>query len=234
VDKTQDRRWTKYIVTRKEHVKTTWMFRISLLACLVLVGSVTRPLWTRAIGTSLVCDEPIDSVRVDAVLIDNLDWDYLLFERAAALLEAGVTSTVIVPVDMAADGKGTSVARGFVDVMARVARLRELKIVPIREAEPISLNAAVQIERFIHAEKIESVTVITPAFRSRRSVLVYRSVLGAAGVAVHCVPVFGQRTPDNWIETWHGVQDVGLQFLKLQYYRFYVLPFRHPGLAASL
>jgi hypothetical protein len=44
-------------------------------------------------------------------------------------------------------------------------------------------------------------------------------------VATHCQPVPGTRTPDNWFETWHGVQDVTLQFLKLQYYRWYVLPF---------
>jgi hypothetical protein len=42
------------------------------------------------------------------------------------------------------------------------------------------------------------------------------------------VPVFGTTTPENWTGTWHGIQDVALQFLKLSYYRMYVLPFeRH-------
>ena len=68
------------------------------------------------------------------------------------------------------------------------------------------------------------VIVVTPAFRSRRSVLVYRTVLRPAGIEVHCVPVVGTYRPDNWTSSWHGIQDVTEQFIKLQYYRFYVLP----------
>jgi hypothetical protein len=37
------------------------------------------------------------------------------------------------------------------------------------------------------------------------------------------VPVFGVNTPKNWTQTWHGIQGVTEQWLKLQYYRFYVL-----------
>ena len=29
----------------------------------------------------------------------------------------------------------------------------------------------------------------------------------------------------NRTETWHGTQEVALEFVMLQYYRFYVLPF---------
>ena len=65
--------------------------------------------------------------------------------------------------------------------------------------------------------------MVTPGFRSQRSSLVYQAVLAPAGIAVYCVPVFGQKTPANWTETWHGIQEVAEQFLKLQYYRFYVL-----------
>ena len=51
------------------------------------------------------------------------------------------------------------------------------------------------------------------------------SVLSRSGVAMSCLPVFGQKTPETWAESWHGIQEIGEQFLKLQYYRFYVLPF---------
>jgi hypothetical protein len=30
---------------------------------------------------------------------------------------------------------------------------------------------------------------------------------------------------NNWTQTWHGIQDVVEQWLKLQYYRLWVLPF---------
>ena len=31
---------------------------------------------------------------------------------------------------------------------------------------------------------------------------------------------------NTWTESWHGIQEVVEQWLKLQYYRLYVLPFR--------
>ena len=73
--------------------------------------------------------------------------------------------------------------------------------------------------------------LVTPGMRSRRSDLVYRSVLAPAGISVLCVPVFGRSTPDNWWHTWHGIQEVLEQSGKLQYYRFYVLPFHRRGQA---
>jgi hypothetical protein len=64
---------------------------------------------------------------------------------------------------------------------------------------------------------------VTDGFRSQRSLLVYHAVLAPASIKVGCMPVFGQKTPKNWAKTWHGIQDVTEQFLKLAYYRFYVL-----------
>ena len=63
-----------------------------------------------------------------------------------------------------------------------------------------------------------------PAFRSRRTFLIYNAVLRLAGIQVGCAPVFGMTTVHNWMKSWHGMQSVALQFFKLQYYRFYVLP----------
>ena len=45
-------------------------------------------------------------------------------------------------------------------------------------------------------------------------------------ILTHCAPVFGEMTADTWNRSWHGVQQVAEQFLKLQYYRFYVLPLK--------
>jgi hypothetical protein len=72
---------------------------------------------------------------------------------------------------------------------------------------------------------IKSVIVITRGFRSRRSLLVYRETLGQGGIEVRCAPVFGQASPEHWTQSWHGIQEVAEEFLKLQYYRFYVMPF---------
>jgi hypothetical protein len=110
-------------------------------------------------------------------------------------------------------------------VMSNVARLDSPELVPVQEIEPISLNAAYQIRDFLVAQHVGSVAVITPGFRSQRSFLVYRRVFGDAGIATRCVPVFGPMTADTWTQSWHGIQQVAEQFLKLQFYRFYVMPF---------
>ena len=52
------------------------------------------------------------------------------------------------------------------------------------------------------------------------------ATLGRAGIAVRCEAVQGTRGVDTWAKSWHGVQNVIEQWLKLQYYRLYVLPFR--------
>jgi hypothetical protein len=39
--------------------------------------------------------------------------------------------------------------------------------------------------------------------------------LGPAGITVFCVPLFGEKTPKNWMQTWYGIQDVIEQWLKL-------------------
>jgi hypothetical protein len=66
--------------------------------------------------------------------------------------------------------------------------------------------------------------IVTPGFRSRRSALVYHAVLKDLDARVHCVPVFGRITPERWADTWHGIQQVTEEWLKLQYYRLYALP----------
>src|SRR5262249_14700400 len=85
---------------------------------------------------------------------------------------------------------------------------------------PISLNVAYQIRDFLTAEHLRSIIVVTSGFRSQRSSLVYHAVLDPVGIKVSCAPVFGQKTPANWTKTWHGIQDVAEQLLKLQYYPF--------------
>ncbi len=86
------------------------------------------------------------------------------------------------------------------------------------------LNAARDIQRFLEREHIRSLIVVMPLFRSRRSALVYAATLGRAGITVRCEPVQGSVKVDSWTQSWHGIQNVMEQWLKLQYYRCYVLP----------
>jgi hypothetical protein len=112
----------------------------------------------------------------------------------------------------------------FAKSMARVARLPSFEPVPVpRRDEPISLNAAKQIRDFLVREKIGSIVIIAPGFRSRRSELIYQTVFTPSGIRVGCARTIPIEKPENWTNTWHGMQEFVEQFFKLQYYRFYAI-----------
>jgi hypothetical protein len=218
-------RWTRHLVYRAERTRTTWKLRLTLVALVIVALWLTRGWWTVAIARSLVCDASL--APSDAILVENFDPDYLLFERATRLRRSGLSARVLVPTRIDPDTQEpNAVALGTVQVMARIARTGEIEIVPTREIEPITLNAARDVQRFLERERIRSVIVVTPLFRSRRSALVYAATLGSAGITVRCEPVEGSLGVNTWTRSWHGIQDVVGQWLKLQYYRLYILPFR--------
>jgi hypothetical protein len=219
--------WTRYFFYKTQCIKTTWTCRLALATFMVLLLFLTQGLWLAMIGRALIC--PHQQIRSgDAILIDNFESNYLVFERAAELRARGTAHRVLIPTQASSDDSGAPnvLFAGIVDVMARISRLHDPELISVREIEPISLNAAYQIRDFLTKEHLRSIIVVTPAFRSGRSALIYSEVFGAAGITTYCEPVFGELTPDNWSQTWHGIQQVTEQYLKLQYYRFYVLPFR--------
>ena len=116
------------------------------------------------------------------------------------------------------------VSFGIAEVMARQARLRAWRAIPVAQQEPIALNAALQIRTRLLRDRINSVIVVSPALRSRRSSLVYRHTLQREGIIVRCVAVGRGSSPGAWTKTWHGVQRALEEFIKLQYYQLYVLP----------
>lgn len=170
-----------------------------------------------------------DAVPSDALLLENFDPNYLVFEHAETLERRGLASWALVPVETSTDPQApNAMSKDVAELMARRARVRSMRIIPIQHVEPISFNAALQILDYLRSQQIRSVIVVAPGFRSRRSQLVYGSVFGTAGIQVRCEPVFGRTTPEQWAGTWHGIQEVAQEFAKLQYYRVYVLPFRAP------
>lgn len=221
-------RWTRHLVYRAEHTRTTWKLRFGVLALLVIVPWLTSGCWTAAIGRSLVCDASL--APSDAILVENFDPDYLLFERARNLRRAGLAARVLVPVPVDPTTREPQpVALAMAQLMANLSRTGSLEIVPIGEVEPITLNAARDIQRYLERERLQSVIVVTPLFRSRRSALVNAATLERAGIVTHCEPVRNPQTGDDWTASWHGIQNVAEQWIKLQYYRFYILPFRRPA-----
>ena len=226
--------WQRHFVYRKESLRTTWALRLGIFVVVILIASLARGFWIPSLGRSLVCTKEVG--RSDVILVENFDPpNYPLFERAAALQEAGLSARVLIPTLDSQSGSEVvnPVSRGIAELMANLARLQNPEIISIRKIEPISLNAAYQIRDFLTKKHLRSVIVVTPVLRSRRSSLVHRAVLTPAGIQVYCMPVPGLQGLENWTHTWHGVQHVAEEFIKLQFYRFYVLPLSAPGRASG-
>ena len=216
--------WRRHLFYRKESIRTTWKLRFALVAFIVAAGYATFRFWGPLLAGSLVCSEEVGPT--DAILIENFDENYLLFKRAAELQRAGSAARVLVPVPPDQDGKPTLLSTETAALMCRMAGVQKPELVAVRETEPITLNAALQLRDFLQRERLRSVLLLTSGFRSRRSALVYHRAWAPAGIRVSCLPVFGQTTTANWANRWHGVEEVIEQLVKLLYYRLYVLPAR--------
>jgi hypothetical protein len=223
-DNTASTHWTQYFVYRSDHLRTTWKLRIGLLVLVIVVMWLSRGWWTVAIARSLVCEETL--APSDAILIENFDPDYQVFQLARDLRRAGLSARVLVPVPVDPDTMHPNpVALGIVDVMSGLSQIGQVEIIPIRDVEPITLNALRDVQTFLEREHIRSVIAVTPLFRSRRSELVYSATLGRAGIAVYYQHVHGSTILHTWTRRWHGVEEIMEQWIKLQYYRLYVIPF---------
>ncbi len=224
-ERSTPQRWTRHFVSRREQLRTTWKLRLGLLALAAAVLWLGRPWWTVAIARGLVCET--NGGPSDAILVENFDADYFVFERAAELRRQRIAPRVVVPVWAdPSTAAPNDVALGTTEVMQRISRLGPIDVIPIQGAEPISLNVARDVRQYLAAEGIRSVTLVSPLYRSRRSALVYAAVLGEAGVTVRCQPAKALHGLGTWTQSWHGIEDVLQQWVKLQYYRLYVLPFR--------
>jgi hypothetical protein len=197
-----------------------WIGFVALIICAAIVA--TRGHWLPSIGGYLVCQESIGAS--DLILIDNVEPNYLLFERAQRLQSQGLAEIVLIPIlNSGKSGQPALVSLGIVDVMCRISMLRNCTTFEAPGREPISLNVAKRSAEEIKSRSARTVIIVTDGLRSRRAAEIYLHVLKPLGIAAHFQPVFGPHTPGNWFASWHGMQEIGLQLGKLWYYRLAVL-----------
>jgi hypothetical protein len=216
-------RWTEHFFYRTECTRTTWKFRIGLLTFLTVAFWLTSPWWTVGIARSLACEPSL--APSDAILVENFESSYRVYERAAQLRREGFADRVLVHTLTEPGTEPDELSLDRLQLMATRAQVGTIDILPTRQREPIVLNAVRDMQRFLERERIRSLIVVMPLFRSRRSALVYEAILSRSGILVRCEPLHGSVGVNNWTRSWHGIQDVVEQWLKLQYYRLYVLPF---------
>lgn len=215
--------WTRHLVYRAEVTRTTWKLRIGILVFVLLVLRLTSGWWTAAIARSLMCEASV--APSDAILVETFDLNYALFERAADLRHAGLATRVLVPLQAeSTTQEPRAITASVMELMAARAGLGTVELVPVNQVEPITLNATRDVQHFLQREHIRSVIVVTSLLRSRRSALVYAATFARAGIDVRYQPVGGAADINDWSRSWHGIQNVLQQWVKLQYYRLYVLP----------
>src|SRR5687768_12797204 len=95
-EQTDAPRWTRHLAYRTEHIRTTWKFRFGFIALVVVLMWLTHGWWTVTVARGLVCDA--NAAPSDAILVENFDSNYLVFERAANLRRAGFAPRVLIPV----------------------------------------------------------------------------------------------------------------------------------------
>jgi hypothetical protein len=203
--------------------------RINVTAGAILLAGlavyVSRAWVVPAFGESLVCNDkgPVAAT----LLLDNFDNDFGLFRRAAELQRTAAARRVLVPITAPAEPDATLAAREVASAFARVTGLAQWDMIPVLQQEPISLHTAKRVRDFLVSEQISDVTLLSSRYRSRRSDLIYRAVLSDRGIKMTCMPLWEVADPAEWTGTWHGIQNAVEQFLKLQYYRFWVMPVRY-------
>ena len=214
--------WRRLFWRRKEVVRTTWLFRaLAVLVFALVLAAVHRPVLT-ALGRSLVHQGPVTAG--DAIVLENYDPDYLVFEMARNLRRDGLAPRVILPCGTFGGPTNLSeVAQGFVEVMARISRMGDIELIPIDAGEPYTLNTATAVAEYLAEHQITSVIVVSPLFRSRRSYAVYQSILEPLDISLTCVPSRSTVQPNTWWQSTHGIQNVMLEFGNLWYYQLFLL-----------
>jgi hypothetical protein len=215
--------WRRQLVYRTTGYRTTWKLRLLVVGLLLVLPIATRTWWVPALGWSLVSDSEFE--RPDLILIDNLDHDFQLFEKAADLQRRGIGKEVLVPVHASWQDpeQMDPVERGIAEVMSREAHLHSAKFLRIRGKEPITLNAARTVADSLKGSRVKTVLIVTSGFKSKRIRLIFSKVLSEVGIDAYCLPVWGAHRPGSWTASWHGMQEVFLQLAKLGYYRLWVL-----------
>src|SRR5207237_4777850 len=138
-------------------LRRSWKLALGLLV-VILATTLTSRFWTAQIARSLTCAE--SRAPSDAILVENFDPNFLLFERAAALENEGLAALTLVPVETSREPNvANPVSLGIAEVMARQARLRRWRPIFIGINAPISLNAQLHMQPQIRAHGLAARTV---------------------------------------------------------------------------
>jgi len=97
------------------------------------------------------------------------------------------------------------------------------KKIPIEPKDPITLNLARQVFEYLKPKGYKRIILISESYHSYRSKLAFEKVFENSGIQVSAIPAELGITKDNWWKTDSGLSTTFSEFIKLIYYRLFVL-----------
>ncbi len=218
------RRLRELFLYKEEVVKTTWKLRITLFAVFMIFCLVTGRFWLVWVGQSLIYEDKL--APTDVILVENFEAPFLAgLSRAVKLRDEGYSERILVVRLIPRESR--FISSNFLgqvwDSYCQAVGIDDPEIVAVEQVEPVTKNMAKQLASTLKKTSVESAILISGIFHSKRSCLVYREVLEPLGIQLRCLPVSGAVDPDHWWKTSHDALYVVEEFLKLQYYRLFVL-----------
>ncbi|MBI4446475.1 MAG: hypothetical protein HY645_11270 [Acidobacteria bacterium] len=211
----------KRVVTR-----TTWKFRLLLLALFGLVFVLPYEFWLVRLANSLVQQDPL--VGSDAILMENWNLPQLsIFYETASLQKSGYATRALIPEFVETRRTllaGIRLPKDFdslIRLYCREAGLdpKSIERIPVEAIDPITLNTARQLSVSLKARRVRSIIMVSSFYRSKRSALAFKKFLEPEGIKVICHPVNEVFSVGTWWKTKDGWIMVPLEFVKLNYYR---------------
>jgi hypothetical protein len=94
----------------------------------------------------------------------------------------------------------------------------QIKILPVPQEHPITLNEARVVLSHLSGDKIQSAILVTEDFHSRRSYWVYKKVGTPLRIEIIPYPYFSRFKVDGWWQQARGVRNFAEESVKFFYY----------------
>jgi hypothetical protein len=202
-----------------------------VIATIGTVVAISGPFLLTALATSLVQEDALeraDLILVEMTVLPSPD----ALEHAASLYRQGYAPRIAVT--RYTDSR--RLTDGGVELPKSLDKMLQIywadagldgsavESIPITVIDPVTLNSARQVAEYCRSQGIARVIIVPSRYHSRRSTLSYRRYMAPLGIELRSAPPAGGLRPDNWWRTKDGVLAITQEYVKLLYYRTFVLP----------
>ena len=211
---------------RRKNTKGRRPFRATFGALLLLVGAGSllyffHPAVLTAAGRYLA---PEGAGKADVVILEGGE---LVKEKAVkigmGLISSGRASGLVVVYQDSENEKAFGKPADYTNfLMEKIGDLGlkkdQIKILPVPQEHPITLNEARVVLSHLSRYKIQSAILITEDFHSRRSYWVYKKVGTPLRIEIIPYPYFPRFEVDGWWQHARGVRNFAAESMKFFYY----------------